>query len=87
MAEGPKPKLKAEDWLNRIIIVVIALFALIAGLPMVLSGAASILSAFAMMTIPGVMETLAFLIGIGLTAFAGMIAWKVFFGLGGREAD
>ncbi len=86
MSENAPKKTTAADWVNRIIILIIAVFALIAGLPMVFSGAASILFALTEPALPGLTEIFAFIIGVGLTAFAGMIAWKMFFGASGKKA-
>lgn len=78
---GPTPhKTSSEDWLNRIIIAVIALFALIAGVPLTVSGAASVVLSVADAALPTGWDVVLFLLGLVLSGFAGMLLWKVFFG-------
>ncbi len=85
---GPAPDTEpGNDWLNRIIILVIAIFALIAGLPLVVSGAASIVISLGSASLPSGWDFILLMLGLGLSAFAGMIIWKVFSGVRRKEAD
>lgn len=65
-----------NDWLNRIIGLVIALSCLAFGLTLLVGGVDSVFSVMGEGGFPSLWVALTVLLGAGLTAIGGMFAWK-----------
>ena len=79
MTEQPgTPKRSPEDWLNRITVLVIAAMYLIFGVPLTLVSAISLVTLVIAGEWPTPWAIPAIVIGLAVTAFGFVIAWRAF---------
>ncbi|MAK63506.1 MAG: hypothetical protein CMF75_02000 [Maricaulis sp.] len=79
MSEQPDtPKRSPEDWLNRIIVLVIAAMAMIFGVPLMIGSAISLVTLVMAGEWPTPWAIPALVIGLAVTAFGFVIAWRAF---------
>jgi TRAP-type C4-dicarboxylate transport system permease small subunit len=76
MSEAPGPVEDGNDWMNRIIGLVIALACLAFGVTLLVGAVDGVLGALDAGDLPSIWVVLSVLLGVGLTAMGGMFAWK-----------
>ncbi len=76
MSEAPKPDEHGNDWMNRIIVLVISLFCVVFGLPLAVGSALSFTTMVVSLEWPNPWTIVSFGIGMTLCGFGVVIGWS-----------